>query len=83
MEETTMAIESRDTIFTNSNTRLFLLVVGLPIAGLIYCGLGVAGMASFSVIREHPIISGTLFFLIPFTIAASIWIRASAKAYRN
>lgn len=57
-----MAIESRDTIFTNSNTRLFLLVVGLPIAGLIYCGLGVAGMASFSVIREHPIISGTLFF---------------------
>ncbi len=78
-----MAIESRDTIFTNSNTRLFLLVVGLPIAGLIYCGLGVAGMASFSVIREHPIISGTLFFLIPFTIAASIWIRASAKAYRN
>ncbi len=78
-----MAIESRDTIFTNSNTRFILLVIGLPIAGLIYCGLGIAGMAYLSVIREHPIRSGTLFFLIPFTIAASIWIRASAKAYRN
>ena len=78
-----MAIESQYKIVTDSNTRLIFLVFGLPIAGLIYCGLGIAGMASFSVIREHPLISGTLFFCIPFTIAVSIWIKASAKAYKS
>ncbi|MEM7593426.1 MAG: hypothetical protein AAF383_18245 [Cyanobacteria bacterium P01_A01_bin.83] len=78
-----MANELQDSIFTNSDTRFILLVVGLPIAGSIYCGLGIAGMAYFSAIREHPIVSGSLFFLIPFTIAASIWIRASARAYKN
>lgn len=78
-----MAIESQNKIALNSNTQLIYLVLGLPIVGLIYCGLGIAGMASFSTIREHALISGTLFILIPFTIAASIWIRASAQAYRN
>ncbi|VEP13991.1 conserved hypothetical protein [Hyella patelloides LEGE 07179] len=70
-------------IVTNSNTQLIFLVFGLPIIGLIYCGLGIAAMASFSIIREYALISGLLFILIPFTIAASIWIRASAKAYRR
>ena len=67
----------------NSNTQLTFLVLGLPIIGLIYCSLGIAAMASLAIIREHALISGTLFMLIPFTIAASIWIRASARAYRN
>ncbi|MBE9169529.1 hypothetical protein IQ238_19035 [Pleurocapsales cyanobacterium LEGE 06147] len=67
----------------NSNTQLTFLVLGLPIGGLIYCGLGIAALASFPILREHALISGTLFMLIPFTIAASIWIKASAKAYRN
>lgn len=78
-----MAIEPQNKVTTNANTQLIYLVLGLPISGLIYCGLGIAGMASFSPIREHPIVSGTLFFMIPFAIAASIWIRASAQAYRN
>lgn len=78
-----MAIEPKHKIVTDSNTQLIFLVFGLPIAGLVYCGLGIAAMASFSAIREHPLISGTLFFCIPFSIAASIWIRASAQAYRN
>ena len=78
-----MAIKSLHKIATDSNTQLIFLVFGLPIAGLIYCGLGIAGMAHFLVIREHPIVSGSLFFLIPFSIAASIWIRASAQAYKN
>lgn len=67
----------------DSNTKLMFLVLGIPLVGLIYCGLGIAAMASFSVVREHALISGILFILIPFTTAASIWIRASAKAYRN
>lgn len=78
-----MAIAPQHKIVNDLNTRLIFLVFALPIAGLIYCGLGIAGMAHFLVIREHPIVSGSLFFLIPFTIAASISIRASAKAYKN
>jgi len=78
-----MAIKSQYKIVSDSNTRLIFLVFALPIAGLIYCGLGIAGMAYFSLIREHPLISGTLFFCIPFAIAATIWIEASAKAYRK
>ena len=78
-----LAIKMQNKIATNSNTQLIFLVLGLPIVGLIYCGLGIAAMASFSFIREYALISGLLFILIPFTIAASIWIRASAKAYRR
>lgn len=78
-----MTIEPQNKIIENSNKQLIFVVLGLPILGLVYCGLGIAGMASFAVIREQALISGTLFILIPFTIAASIWIRASAQAYRQ
>jgi hypothetical protein len=67
----------------DSNSKLALLVIGLPLAGLVYCGLGIAAMASIAALREHALISGTLFLLIPFSIAASIWLRASAKAYKK
>lgn len=78
-----MGIKPQNRMVVDANTQLTFLVLGLPLVGLIYCGLGIAAMASLAVVREHPLISGTLFFVIPFTIAASIWIRASAKAYRN
>lgn len=78
-----MAIKTPNKINLNSDQQLIFLVLGLPILGLIYCGLSIAAMASFAVIREYALISGTFFILIPFTIAASIWIRASAKAYRH
>lgn len=81
--KTLMMIEPHNKIDFNSNTRLIYLVFGLPIAGLIYCGLGIAGMATFSIVREHALISGTVFFLLPFSVAASIWISASAQAYRH
>jgi hypothetical protein len=67
----------------NSDLKFILLVIGLPFLGLIYCGLGIAAMATNEVIRNHPIVSGGIFFIVPFSIAATIWIRASAKAYRN
>lgn len=81
--KTLIANNLQNRIVMNSNKQLTFLVFALPITGLIYCGLGIAAMASLVVIREHPLISGTLFFLIPFTIAASVWISASAKAYKN
>jgi hypothetical protein len=67
----------------DSDTRFALIVLGLPIAGLVYCGLGIAALASFSVLREHALVAGGAFILVPFVTAASIWLRASAKAYRN
>ena len=60
-----------------------LLVLGLPVAGLLYGGLIVGLMVSQPYMRSHPLGFGFLFFLIPFIIAATTWIRASAKAYRN
>ena len=67
----------------DSDTKFAYLVFGIPLLGLIYCGLGIAAMSSFAAIRDHALISGIIFILIPFSIAASIWIRASAKAYKN
>ncbi|MGK7950182.1 MAG: hypothetical protein AB4368_15720 [Xenococcaceae cyanobacterium] len=67
----------------NSDNKLMFLVFGIPLVGLVYCGIGIAAMTSFSVIREHALISGAIFILIPFITAASIWITASAKAYKN
>ena len=67
----------------NSDDKLVLLFLGVPMAGLLYCALGIAAMINFSSIREHALISGFVFFLIPFSTAATIWIKASAKAYRK
>lgn len=66
----------------DSNKKFALLVLGIPLAGLVYCGLGITAMASSVTIREHPVISGSVFILLPLTIAAYIWISASAKAYK-
>jgi hypothetical protein len=67
----------------NSDDKLVLLFLGVPLAGLLYCALGITAMVYFSSIREHALISGLVFFLIPFSTAATIWIKASAKAYRK
>ncbi len=67
----------------DSNDKFALLVIGTPLVGLIYCGIGVMLMISSVTVREHPVISGAIFILIPFSLAASIWIRASAKAYKK
>lgn len=67
----------------DNDTKFMMLVLGLPIAGMIYCGVIVALMVTQPFVRSHPLGFGFLFFLVPFTIAATTWIRASAKAYRH
>ena len=67
----------------DSDSKFIFLVLGIPLVGLVYCGLGVAIMASSNNVREHPVISGTIFILIPLSIAAYTWISASAKAYKK
>ena len=66
----------------NSDDKFALLVIGTPLIGLVYCGIGIWLMVSNETIREHSLISGAIFILIPFVIAVITWIRASAKAYK-
>ncbi|MEL6787723.1 MAG: hypothetical protein AAFO76_09990 [Cyanobacteria bacterium J06607_15] len=63
--------------------KFMFLVLGIPLLGLAYCGLGIAAMSSISTIRIHPITSGAAFILLPLGIAAYTWISASAKAYKK
>ncbi len=67
----------------NSDQKFALLVLGIPLIGLVYCGLGLGIMSSSITVRTHPLVSGTIFILLPFGIAASTWISASAKAYKK
>ena len=67
----------------NPDKKFALLVLGLPLVGLTYCGLGLTLMSSSVTIRTHPLISGSIFILLPFTLAAFTWISASAKAYKK
>jgi hypothetical protein len=67
----------------DKDTKFALLVIGLPFTGLAYCGVIIAFLLASPWGREHPIIAGIGFAFVPFTIAASIWIRASAKAYQK
>lgn len=67
----------------NPDKKFALLVLGIPLIGLVYCGLGLTAMSSSVVVRTHPLVSGSIFILIPFIIAASVWTSASAKAYKK
>ena len=67
----------------NSDRKFAILVLGIPLVGLVYCGMGIAAMVSSTTIRNHPVISGAIFILLPFIIAAYTWISASAKAYKK
>ena len=67
----------------DQDTKFALLVVGLPLAGLVYCAMIIAFLLNSSWGRDHPLITGIGFGVVPFAIAATIWIRASAKAYQK
>mgnify|MGYP000374021827 CR=1 FL=1 len=67
----------------NPDKKFALFVLGIPLLGLVYCGLGLAIMSSSITVRTHPVVSGAIFILLPFLTAASTWISASAKAYKK
>ncbi|MGV2826624.1 hypothetical protein [Myxosarcina sp. GI1(2024)] len=67
----------------NSERKFALLVLGIPLVGLLYCGLGIALFTSSTIVREYPLVTGGIFILLPFGIAAYIWISASARAYKK
>lgn len=65
----------------DKDTRFGLLVIGLPFLGLLYCAVIIIFMNVSPLAQEHPLMTGMGFAIVPFILAASIWIRASAKAY--
>ena len=67
----------------DKDTRFALLVIGLPLLGLAYCGLIIAFLMNNPWGRHHPLITGLLVMVVPFGTAATIWIKASAKAYKK
>lgn len=67
----------------DKDTKFALLVIGLPFLGLLYCGGIIAFMIFSPFAQNHPLATGLGFSVIPFTIAAFMWIRASGKAYKR
>lgn len=67
----------------DKDTRFGLLVIGLPFLGLVYCGFIILFMNVSPLAQQHPLLTGMGFAMIPFVLAAYIWIKASAKAYKK
>jgi len=65
------------------NYKFAIFVISIPMAGLLYCGLGIAAAIHFPEVRENSLLAGGLFALVPFAIAAAIWLRLAAKAYNK
>lgn len=67
----------------DNETKFALLVIGLPLLGLLYCGGIILFLMNNPWGRQHPLITGFFVMLVPFASAATIWIKASAKAYKK
>jgi len=64
----------------DENTRLGLLLIGIPVGGAIYCGLILLVMFTIPWAQQHPIIMGSVFVVLPSVISGSIWLKSSLKA---
>ncbi|MEO0488879.1 MAG: hypothetical protein AAF215_13865 [Cyanobacteria bacterium P01_A01_bin.123] len=67
----------------NADEQAIRLLLIIPVAGLIYCGLVIFAIAALPTLREHPLFAGAFFSLLPLTVAAFIWLSTSARAYRK
>jgi hypothetical protein len=67
----------------DKDTRFALLVIGLPFLGLLYCAAIIIFMNVSPLAQEHPLMTGIGFAVVPFMLAAFIWLKASAQAYQK
>jgi len=65
----------------DDNDRAALFFFGIPIAGLIYCFLGIGAMMSSPYLRDHALVAGGAFAFVPFAVGAVTWTRSSARRY--
>ncbi len=58
-----------------SNERLMILLICIvPFAALLYCGLVIVTLISVPFVKNHSLIFGGIFALIPLVTGASIWV---------
>lgn len=67
----------------DENDKMAALIIGIPVAGLAYCGLGIGLMTSSEWLRSHALAAGGVFTLLPFICFAVAWTRSSARFYRD
>jgi hypothetical protein len=67
----------------DNNDKMAVLIIGIPVAGLIYCGIGIGTMMSSPWLRDHALLAGGIFTLVPFVSFAVFWTRSSARFYRE
>jgi len=65
----------------DDNDKAALFFFGIPVAGLVYCFLGIGAMMSSPYLRDHALVAGGVFALVPFSVGAVIWTRSSARRY--
>ncbi len=58
-----------------SNERLMIILIcTVPFAALLYCGLVIVTLISVPFVKNHSLIFGGIFALIPLVTGASIWV---------
>ncbi len=58
-----------------SDERLMIIVIcAVPFAALLYCGLVMGTMLTVTFAKDHSLIFGGIFALIPLVTGATIWI---------
>lgn len=67
----------------DKDTKFGLLAIGIPLVGLLYCGLILAVIFMVPAAQAHPILTGTIFVLAPSLISGSIWLWSSFKSRKK
>ena len=58
-----------------SNERLMIFLICIvPFAALLYCAVVIGTLLSVPFVRNHSLIFGGIFALIPLVTGASIWV---------
>ena len=65
----------------DKDTKFSVLVIGLPLLGLLYCGCIIMLLMNSTFARQNSLLTGLGVMIVPFGIASTTWIKASAKAY--
>jgi hypothetical protein len=63
----------------DKDTKFALLVIGLPILGLAYCGVIFAVLMNSAWARDNPILMAGIFGLAPSLVSGSIWLQSARK----
>lgn len=54
------------------------IILAIPIAGLVYCGIVIGSMLAFPTLRDHAPLAGGLAVILPLIVGVSLWIRPKA-----